>query len=156
MASESTADELHLAPKAAYAQTLLGQFDAKLLASPRAGTILVAILGAILTIPAIQASVQIRKVDSSAFRASGERHRTALGRWLPDAMALSAGEDPYGPGHWFPTSPLVLMTLVPLSKMPYAAAGFIWAITKVAGVLMSSCCCIGPLQRRMIVRSAFG
>jgi hypothetical protein len=59
-----------------------------------------------------------------------------LGRWLPTAEVLSDGskEDPYGSGHWFPTPPLVLITLVPLTKIGYPAAGCVWAALKLAGM----------------------
>ncbi len=121
---------------AAYGETLLGQFDQRFLNKPYVNTALLALIAGILSVAAVQATVQIRKVDKSPYRASGERHKTALGRWMPDAQALTAGEDPYGTGHWFPTPPLVLMSLVPLSKMPFVAAGAVWAFSKVVGVVL--------------------
>lgn len=123
--------------RAAYGQTLLGRFDGHVLAQPHVDKFLWGIILAVLVTAGVQAAVQIRKVDSSAFRTTGERHRTALGRWMPDAQALAAGEDPYGPGHWFPTPPLVLICLLPFTKMPLAMAGGLWAVLKIAGVLLA-------------------
>lgn len=122
---------------AAYGETLLGRFDERFLNKPHVHKALLGVVAVVLSVAAVQASLRIREIDSSAFRTSGERHRTALGRWLPDAHALTAGEDPYGPGHWFPTPPLVLISLVPLSKMSYLAAGIFWSALKVWGVVVA-------------------
>src|SRR5262245_41753705 len=119
---EPTAPEhaAHSTPTA-YAKTMLGRIDRRFLSSPITRCGLLAILAVVLIIPSVQAAVRIRKMDRSLFRAEGERHQTALGRWLPSAGALANGsDDPYGYGHWFPTPPLVLMGLVPFFKMGYA------------------------------------
>lgn len=130
-------DRMDPLARAAYQTTLLGRFDERILSRPHVDKIIWAILFAILVTAGVQAAVKIRDVDSSAFRASGERRKTALGRWMPDAQALAAGENPYGPGHWFPTPPLVLICLVPFSKMPHALAGGLWAALKIAGVALA-------------------
>ncbi|HKQ46686.1 MAG TPA: glycosyltransferase family 87 protein [Phycisphaerae bacterium] len=129
--------EMNTEVRAAYRTTLLGRFDERYLSRPHVDKVLWGILLAVLVTAGVQAAVQIRKVDSSAFRATGERRKTALGRWMPDAHALTAGENPYGPGHWFPTPPLVLICLVPFTKMPLALAGGLWAALKIAGVALA-------------------
>jgi len=115
---------------------LLGRIDRRWLTKPAARVALAIALAAALIVPAVQATLTIRKVDKSLFRQAGERHRTALGRWLPTAALLSQPEpraNPYEYGHWFPTPPLVLMSLVPLTKLSYAAAGAVWAGMKLLG-----------------------
>ncbi len=128
----------NLSPDAAYEKTLLGQFDRRYL-STRPGHIFFAgAVAAALLIPCIQFVSTIREIDTSLWREAGTRHRTALGRWLPTAGLLvegKPGESPYGYGHWFPTPPLVLLSLVPLWKIGYVPAGIIWAALKVAGLI---------------------
>jgi len=143
-----TLDHAPSGPNEVYQQTLLGRIDQRFLSTPIARIALLVILAAILIVPAVQAAVRIREIDRSLFRAEGERHKTALGRWLPSAGALEKGtEDPYGYGHWFPTPPLVLMALVPFLKMGYAAAGVIWAALKVAGFVAAMAFLISALRR---------
>ena len=132
----------------AYEQTLLGQIDRRWLARIPAWLVIVAFAG-ILVIPAAQSVRSIGKTDKSAHRAAGERRRTALGRWLPDAEALrkvaaapsvaaaGPGNNPYGDGHWFPTPPLVLMALVPLSMLGFAPAAVVWSGLKIVGVAVA-------------------
>jgi hypothetical protein len=89
-------------------------------------------------------------VDKAPYRTSGTRHGTALGRWFPDAEALAnpaKGENPYGIDHWFPTPPLVLMTLVPLTKLGYAGAGIVWSLLKMAGFAVAMSLLIRELGR---------
>lgn len=124
--------------EAAYLHTLLGRLDRRFLANRPARTVAAIVLAAALIIPAVQAVHSIQKIDKSLYRTGGERRQTALGRWLPDAKVLAdpaRGENPYGSGHWFPTPPLVLMTLVPLAKLGYTAAAAVWASLKVLGFL---------------------
>ncbi|HUN80910.1 MAG TPA: hypothetical protein VMV81_05295, partial [Phycisphaerae bacterium] len=84
-----------------------------------------------LVVPAVQSVARIRKSEKSAYRAGGQRQATALGRWLPTAKVMADGSaDPYGPGQWFPTPPLVLMSLIPLAKMGYVPAAILWAVLK--------------------------
>jgi hypothetical protein len=118
----------------AYHETLLGELDARLLQSKSARILLVTLLAVVLVIPSVQASLRIRKTETAALRAGGQRHATALGRWLPSAKAVrEAGKNPYGSGHWFPTPPFVLMCLVPLQMMGYVPAAAVWASLKVLG-----------------------
>jgi hypothetical protein len=119
-----------------YHQTLLGRLDQRYLSRPPAMIGLAVLFAAVLIVPSVQFVIRIGEIEASPLRAGGWRHRTALGRWLLDAEALTKidqGEDPYGYGHWFPAPPLVLMGLVPLSKMGYTAAGVLWAVLKVGG-----------------------
>ncbi len=121
---------------AAYRGTLLGQTDLKLFTNPwvRRGFYLLVLL--ILVIASVQFCVKITEVDVSLFRSSGERHRTALGRWLPTAGLIfdnPTQEDPYGYGHWFPTPPMMLLMIAPLSKLGFVGAGIVWSLLKLAG-----------------------
>lgn len=135
----------------AFRQTLLGQIDARFLQHPAAPIIAAIILAAILIVPSVQSSVRIRKVDKSAYREGGERHQTALGRWLPTAQVLSDGSaDPYGTGHWFPTPPFVLMLLVPLSKLGFLPAGIIWAVLKASGFTLAMAFLLRTLREQGI------
>lgn len=122
-----------------YRRTLLGKIDAAILNRRAAHGILLLLLAAVLLIPAVQFVHRIQQVDTSVYRESGQRQRTALGRWLPTAALLAESEhskDPYGFGHWFPTPPFVLISLVPLSQMSYAPAGVVWAALKITGFIM--------------------
>ncbi|MBI5762568.1 MAG: DUF2029 domain-containing protein [Planctomycetes bacterium] len=136
---------------AAYHSTLLGRIDSRCLQNPAAPVISAIILVALLIIPSVQSSVRIRKVDKSAYREGGERHQTALGRWLPTAAVLGDGStDPYGTGHWFPTPPFVLMCLVPLSKLGYLPAGIIWAVLKSGGFIFAMALLLRTLREQEI------
>ena len=75
------------------------------------------LVGLVLIVPSVQFVVKIQETEYSAVR-QREKHRSAVGRWLPDARALVSGENPYGEGHWFPNPPLVLMALVPFAHLP--------------------------------------
>lgn len=122
----------------AYGRTLLGQIDRKFFVPPHAARILAAVVAIILVIPVVQATRKITEVDASLFRTSGERNRTALGRWMPTAELAGDADrtdSPYGTDHWFPTPTFVLMCLVPFAKMPIAVAGCVWAGLKVIGFL---------------------
>jgi hypothetical protein len=134
----------------AYRHTLLGKFDQRVLAT-RAGRIVLAILlGAVLIIPSIQFMVKIQETTPTPWRAGGERHRTALGRWLPTAKLITTpkpDEHPYGYGHWFPTPPMVLISLAPLSKLGYVGAGVVWAALKVVAILLAMVILIKGLGR---------
>lgn len=129
-----------------YGRTLLGRFDARWLSRREARIVLIALAAVALITPSIQFIDKLFEVTESPFR--GEMARSALGRWLEDAAALSAGEDPYGPGHWFPNPPLVLLVLVPLTHLPLVVTGLIWAVVKVAATvggiqLMAKSICVG-------------
>ncbi|MBN2561139.1 MAG: DUF2029 domain-containing protein [Phycisphaerae bacterium] len=135
---------------ACYHQTLLGQLDQRFLSSRAVRVALVALLGAILIVPSVQFVHRIEKIDKSLYRETGERHCTALGRWLPTAAVLAdpeGHEDPYGYGHWFPTPPFVLICLVPFSMMGYTAAGIVWAALKVIGFVVAAALLIRELGR---------
>lgn len=126
---------------AAYSQTLLGQFDARVLSNPAARGIIAAIALIAIIVPTVQFVVTIQKIDTSPFRETGERHRTALGRWLPTAGELTEGKEgdnPYQFGHWFPTPPLVLLTLVPIYKAGYVLGGITWSILKIGGLALAT------------------
>ncbi|MFQ5422937.1 MAG: glycosyltransferase family 87 protein [Phycisphaerae bacterium] len=119
-----------------YGRTLLGRIDRRSLQTPPARWILGGILAVTLVVPSVQFVRRIGKVESSFYRT--DKHRTALGRWLPDAEALTRldeGQDPYGFGHWFPTPPFVLMCLVPFWKLGYTPAGVAWAVLKIVGLV---------------------
>lgn len=121
-----------------YRQTLLGRLDERLLCTPAVRIVLAVLLGVILVVPSIQFVHRIEQIDTSPYRESGQRRRTALGRWLPTAAVLADDDNsanPYGFGHWFPTPPFVLTTLVPFTQMGYTAAGIVWAALKVIGFL---------------------
>jgi hypothetical protein len=151
----------------AYGNTLLGRFDRAVMRRRAARVGLIIALAAVLIIPAVQAARQIRDVDTSPFRETGERHRTALGRWLPTAGLLAAlppPADPYGYGHWFPTPPMVLISLVPFWKLGYVAAGATWAAIKVLSFLAGMLALIRSLEAGgfrvpagvLLVAGAFG
>lgn len=121
---------------AAYRGTLLGQTDLKWLSSPhvRRGFYILVLI--ILIVASVQLCVKITEIDASIFRAEGERHRTAIGRWLPTAEPIFHNPnnvDPYGYGHWFPTPPLMLLMISPLTKLGYVGAGIAWSILKLVG-----------------------
>lgn len=151
MASQSDADSGASLAAAAYQRTLLGRIDARLFSFPHARAVLTAAIAVILVVPAVQFVHRIQQLDESAFRAGGVRHKTALGRWIADAEALSRNdprESPYGFGHWFPTPPFVLMTLVPLSKLGYSGAAVVWATAKIAGLLAACILLVRALDGR--------
>lgn len=121
-----------------YQRTLLGRIDRRTLSRPIFHWAFAIAIGAILIVPSVQFVRRIGQVEPSVYRA--DKHRTALGRWLPDAEALTKldeGANPYGEGHWFPTPPFVLMCLIPFWKMGYTAAGVAWAALKIAGLTVS-------------------
>ncbi len=135
---------------AAYDHTLLGSMDRQALRHPAVRGALLVLLAAILLTPCVQATVLIRQSDRSVFRESGERRKTALGRWLPTVQMVSATQgqgDPYGHGHWFPTPPMVLLSLIPLAKLGYTAAGLVWALLKAAGFVVVMVLLIRELGR---------
>lgn len=138
----------------AYGRTLLGAVDRRYLSTRGGRTFLAAALGLALIIPSVQFVHTIRKVDKSLWRAGGQRHRTALGRWLPTAGLLTEGpgaENPYGFGHWFPTPPMVLISLAPLWKIGYVPAGIVWALLKIAGIVGGLWLVITALRRDGLV-----
>ncbi len=134
----------------AYRRTLLGRFDERWLTTTAARVVLGILLGAVLVVGAAQFVSKIVKTQPSLYRAGGERHRTALGRWLPTAELLTRSdtdEHPYGNGHWFPTPPMVLLSLVPLTKLGYLGAGLAWAGLKIAGFLFAMYVVVRSLGR---------
>lgn len=123
----------------AYQRTLLGQIDARLLQTRAARGIALVLLGAALLVPTIQFTLKINETKQMLIRPSDERARSALGRWLPTAEAISqpgSAINPYGAGHWFPTPPLMLLSLVPLTKVSLTWAAIIWAGAKVLGFVV--------------------
>lgn len=116
-----------------YAHTALGRFDARFLTAPLARRMLLALLALTLLLPSVQMVRKIGQTDDSIWR--GERGRSALGRWLLDARALRDGRNPYEPTNWFPTPPLNLLAIVPLTYVPPQAAGAIWCAAKILLVL---------------------
>lgn len=134
----------------AYQHTLLSRIDDGFLGRRGGIILLYVILAAALLAPSIQTVWSIRKIDKSVYRDGGERRQTALGRWLPSASALAdpvQKENPYGPGHWFPTPPIVLMSLIPLAKLGYTGAGAAWAALKIIGFLTAMGLLIRELNR---------
>ncbi len=129
-----------------YARTLLGRMDQKFLSSVQARGALAVIVGLILIVPSVQFVAKIQETEYSAIR-QREKHRSAIGRWLPDALALQEGEDPYGNRHWFPNPPLVLLALVPFAHLPIVATGTVWSILKIAAV-MAGCWLVMASARR--------
>ncbi|MCG8408219.1 MAG: DUF2029 domain-containing protein [Phycisphaerales bacterium] len=151
MSTSSTPDDAQLAPgRAHYQYTLLGQFDERILSTVAARWVLAVLLGIALIVPSVQSVIKIQETKAAFAREGGERQRTALGRWLPTARLLADPnnkEDPYGYGHWMPTSPMVLLSLVPLSMLGYAGAGAVWATLKVGGFLVAMTFLIRSLGR---------
>ncbi len=153
----------HAAAADAYGRTLLGQVDRKYLTHPAARIAIVIGLGAALIVPSIQAVVKIQKASRGSWRMADTR-RSALGRWLSDAKALTAGQDPYGAGHWFPNPPIVLMALVPLSKLSPTAAAAIWAAAKIAAAVAAAWMAVDAMRRAgyfvpfgvMVMTAVFG
>jgi hypothetical protein len=133
------------APDSAYGRTLLGRLDRRLLQGPAARWLLLGLFTAAFLAACPKFVRNIHTVEVSAYR--GEKLKTALGRWLADARALRAGEDPYGPGHWFPNPPLVLLGLVPLSALPLTAAAAVWLAAKYAAVLAAVACLVAAIRR---------
>ena len=134
----------------AYGRTLLGRLDRTILTTPAARIIAAILLAAALIIPSVQFVIHIQETEPSLWRADGQRHRTALGRWLPTADMIATGDGtdhPYGFGHWFPTPPMVLISLVPLAKLGYLAAGLVWAVLKAGGFLLAMLLLIRTLGR---------
>jgi len=122
----------------AYGHTLLGDFDRRFLTNRAAWIAFAVLLSVLLAVFSIKPIRNIQLEDGSPWREGGTRHKTALGRWLPTAQALAEQgpqADPYGRGHWFPTPTLVLIALVPLTKVGYTTAGVIWAALKIIGFL---------------------
>lgn len=140
-----------------YLKTHLGQFDRRFLSHHIARLAFAILVLTILIVPTVQFVITIQKIDTSPFRESGQRHRTALGRWLPTAelllkqhadgaapsaedesAALTRTDNPYGYGHWFPTPPLVLICLAPLAKLGVVGAGVVWSILKLGGLSLAA------------------
>ncbi len=118
----------------AYARTLLGKLDHRYLKSAGVRWVLAILVGLVLVVPSVQFVVKIQETEYSAVR-QREKHRSAVGRWLPDAQALVDGENPYSEGHWFPNPPLVLMALVPFAYLPIVVTAVLWSILKIAALV---------------------
>lgn len=142
----------------AYDATLLGQIDRRFLGRPPVRVTMIILLLAALAVAAVQSVVGIQEVKRTQFRP--DRQATALGRWLPDAEALTrvaaaeslaaAGDNnnPYGNEHWFPTPPFNLMLLIPLQKIGPTAAAIVWAALKLAAIVLAVTLlwrCLGPV-----------
>jgi alpha-1,2-mannosyltransferase len=120
-----------------YLRTHLGKADQQWLCNPTARAILAVALAAILIAPSVQFCIKITKKETSLFRESGEKNRSALGRWMPTARLLTQSpppQNPYGQGHWFPTPPFVLICLAPLSKLSMLGAAIVWSLLKFIGI----------------------
>ena len=117
-----------------YARTLLGKLDHRYLKSAGGRWVLAILVGLVLVVPSVQFVVKIQETEYSVVR-QREKHRSAVGRWLPDALALQKGDDPYGEGHWFPNPPLVLMALVPFAHLPIVVTAVLWSILKIAALV---------------------
>ncbi len=131
----SAAPHPHPDPAAdAYARTLLGKLDHRYLKSAGVRWVLAILVGLVLVVPSVQFVVKIQETEYSAIR-QREKHRSAVGRWLPDAQALVNGENPYSEGHWFPNPPLVLMALVPFAYLPIVVTAVLWSILKIAALI---------------------
>ncbi len=138
------------AEKTNYRHTLLGQFDRKLLDTPPGRIALALLLAAILLIPAVQFVIKIQQVKPTLLRLDDERNRSALGRWMPTTELVwhsDTTEHPYGLGHWFPGTPIVLVAIAPLTKLGYFGAGVVWAGLKVAGFLLAMWLVVRTLDR---------
>ncbi len=132
--TRSASPDSHSDPMAdAYAHTLLGKLDHRCLKSAGVRWVLAILVGLVLVVPSVQFVVKIQETEYSAVR-QREKHRSAVGRWLPDALALEKGEDPYGEGHWFPNPPLVLIALVPFAHLPIVVTAVLWSILKIAAL----------------------
>ncbi|MCH8964072.1 MAG: DUF2029 domain-containing protein [Planctomycetes bacterium] len=118
----------------AYARTLLGKLDHRYLKSAGVRWVLAILAGLVLVVPSVQFVVKIQETEYSAIR-QREKHRSAVGRWLPDARALVNGENPYSEGHWFPNPPLVLMALVPFAYLPIVVTAVLWSVLKIAALV---------------------
>ncbi|MBX3394951.1 MAG: DUF2029 domain-containing protein [Phycisphaerae bacterium] len=124
---------------AEYRRTLLGSIDERYLDNHIVRAAAIILLGAALLIPSIQFVVKIQKADVSLYREGGERLRTALGRWLPTAELMLDPDNqvnPYGMGHWFPTPPLVLLSIAPLTRLGVVGAAIVWSAGKIVAVLV--------------------
>lgn len=140
--AETVAPHAALAP---YESTLLGIVDRRILSHRAARLALLALVAAILVIPSVQFVVKIQERTSEPWRA--EKNVSALGRWLGNAEAFLAGENPYGVGQWFPGPPLVLLAIAPLTKLPVTAAAILWAGAKCAAVFGGFALMIAALRR---------
>ena len=122
-----------------YLQTLLGQTDQRLLQSRVAKSALCVVVAAVLIIPAVQFCVKITKTEKSLFRESGEKNKSALGRWFPtlELVLHDPPENPYVEGHWFPTPTFVVITLAPLTELGLLGAAICWSILKIAGICLA-------------------
>jgi alpha-1,2-mannosyltransferase len=133
-----------------YRRTLLGEVDERFLKSSGARWLAGVLMAVALIVPSAQSVVRIGQTDTSLFREGGQRQRTALGRWLPTAHLVlenKPDENPYGYGHWFPTPPAVLLSIAPLSLLPYRVAGLIWATFKGVGLFVALWALVRALQR---------
>ena len=147
----ATSHAVHQPPElAAYRRTLLGRLDRRILGTGAAKIVLGVLLGVALIVPSVQFVIKIQKTKVAFGREGGERQRSALGRWLPTAELLADPgntTDPYGEGHWFPTPPMVLLSLVPLTGLGYTGAAIVWAMLKIAGLLLAMTLVIKGLGR---------
>ncbi len=90
----SAASHPHPDPAAdAYAGTLLGKLDHRYLKSAGVRWVMAIVAGLVLVVPSVQFVVKIQETEYSVVR-QREKHRSAVGRWLPDALALQQGGDP--------------------------------------------------------------
>lgn len=117
----------------AYSRTLLGQIDQRIFRHSVVRWTLAGLLGLALIIPAAQFVRKSGQVTETAYREGGERNRGALARWLPTTEVIASGK-PYGPGHWFPLPPTILLVLKPLAAVGFVGAAIIWAGLKLAGL----------------------
>jgi hypothetical protein len=136
----------------AYARTLLGKLDQRYLNSAGVHWVLAILVGLVLLVPSVQFIYKIQETEYSAVR-QREKHRSAVGRWLPDALALQKGDDPYSEGHWFPNPPLVLMALVPFAHLPIVVTAVLWSILKIAALVGGCWLVVAATRREDVVES---
>ncbi len=137
------------APGSAYAATLLGRLDARVLRRRYGPWIIVALFAGVLLVPSIQFLDKIHETKESEWR-DRVSQRTAVGRWLPDARALQNGGAPYGEKHWFPAPPIVLIALVPFARLPLTLTAVVWALLKVAAVVTACALAVSAAWRKGI------
>jgi hypothetical protein len=118
-----------------YATTALGRFERRFLSSPATLWVCAVIMTVIVGGASVKFFKGFHTHEESEYR--GTKRKTALGRWLPDPVALWEGENPYGKGHWFPNPPIVLIALSPFSAVNPTVAAVLWVVLKLAAILVS-------------------
>ncbi len=133
-------------PAAVYDRSMLGQLDRRFLRGRNAHVIVVAVCVVIFALASIKFVKNIHTLEDTPFR--GSKRKTAVGRWLPDPIALWEGENPYGVGHWFPCSPLVLVTLTPLAYLGVGTAAALWLVAKAVALILTTWFMLSSIRAR--------